>query len=387
MSQGTIEDRLARYGTVLEDSLSVSPDVPGFVPDGSRRLARLVKPTVRIAVAAAVVVAAVGVRSLTNDASNTSTGPVADGAAPAATAGTVPTPPSPADQCRQAFQPPDGVGVLGDQGLTITDLDRADAVSIASPVRPGISFVFIPTDSALVTCVVETGATTARSMFIQPLGEIPDSESIAVWGAGDQVPNESVAGIATINIFGRVGANITGVGVTIDTILTDGAVHDGWFLIEAIVPDASTPRDWRDVYVEWSTRSGETTGRTATDLRPELGLSDPPLRSGDSVINVSDPDIFNAIGTWINQLGLSETDPDIWRLRLQRACSSGVWNNDVGLALAAEFIAADLDKSVRPPEAGEPTAKEGANSLWIVAAQVCPGEFPPGALAAGPPSR
>jgi hypothetical protein len=64
-----------------------------------------------------------------------------------------------------------------------------------------------------------------------------------------------------------------------------------------------------------------------------------------------------------------------------------VWIPEVAHRLAAEFIAADLPKSVRADELGVPTVGEGAVALWVAAAQVCGRDyFPPDALAAGPGS-
>jgi len=101
---------------------------------------------------------------------------------------------------------------------------------------------------------------------------------------------------------------------------------------------------------------------------------------------VSGGQFASAAATWINQLGLAQTDDTVWSRRLGMACTEGVWNPDVALRLAQQFIDEDLALSVRAAGRGKPTAAEGAKSLWIMAAQVCPEAFPDGAIAAGPSS-
>jgi len=389
MNHSTIEDRLKSYGTVLEESLDADVSAQSPLLLGSNHRRTWVKPALRVSFAAAVVLVAVlGIRALTSDIAITDIGPVADGSAPSGIAGSRSAiTESTVDQCRQGFLLPDGAGVLNGQEITAGDIYRADAVVIPSLIRPAVAYVFLPTNGFLVTCRIATRAHGGLFVSVNSVGEMPDSESIKVWGAGSETPDMAVGGPTVLNIFGRVGTNVTGVSVVIDGITTDGALDDGWFLMEASVSDVSNSLDWRDVFVRWTTQDNGTTGGSLTDLYPKLGLTAGPLRPQDVIINRSPEAILGATQTWINQLGLVETDPVIWTQRLQRACTAGVWNDDVGLALASEFIAADLDKSARSPSAAEPTAAEGANSLWIMAAQVCPDEFPPGEFAAGPPSR
>ena len=104
------------------------------------------------------------------------------------------------------------------------------------------------------------------------------------------------------------------------------------------------------------------------------------------VLELDDATILEATRTWANQLGLAETDVDLWRERLQRACRDGVWVDEVARDLAAEFIAADLAKSVRDESRSDPTVGEGAQALWLMSVQVCRDAFPPEAIEAGPPS-
>lgn len=94
--------------------------------------------------------------------------------------------------------------------------------------------------------------------------------------------------------------------------------------------------------------------------------------------------LAGAAATWLNDLGLNQTEPDVWRPRLKRACEEGVWDPAVAEQLAAEFIASDLSLSVRGA-GGAPSAAEGARSLWLMAVQVCPDSFPTEAIEGGPP--
>ncbi len=112
--------------------------------------------------------------------------------------------------------------------------------------------------------------------------------------------------------------------------------------------------------------------------------------NGDSagsvvVLDASDEQIAQAALTWVNMLGLAQTDVELWRHRLERACGEGVWNEDVARALAEEFIAEDLPVSVRSPQLGPPATGEGAQALWLMAVNVCRDAFSPDAIESGPP--
>lgn len=107
---------------------------------------------------------------------------------------------------------------------------------------------------------------------------------------------------------------------------------------------------------------------------------------GDSTpeLELDDEQLFQQIGTWTNQLGLSQTDPDVWRQGLVRACTEGVWEPDVAVALAEEFIDEDMVLSVRA-RGDTPRVEEGAQSLWLIAVNVCRDSFPDGEIEKGPP--
>ena len=111
--------------------------------------------------------------------------------------------------------------------------------------------------------------------------------------------------------------------------------------------------------------------------------------STDTDVNVVEIDedwLEPAISIWINQVGLNQTDPEVWRNRLGLACNDGVWNEDVARRLAIQFIAADLALPGRAANLPDPTAGDGAHALWLMAVQVCRDEFPPGAIDQGPPT-
>lgn len=92
-----------------------------------------------------------------------------------------------------------------------------------------------------------------------------------------------------------------------------------------------------------------------------------------------------AVVIWANQLGLIQPDHEVWATRLKRACDEGVWDDEVAVRLATEFIEEDLPLSRRgggsPPDPGE-----GAVALWLSAANACRDRFPPGEVDDGPPS-
>jgi len=94
------------------------------------------------------------------------------------------------------------------------------------------------------------------------------------------------------------------------------------------------------------------------------------------------------IPSWVNQLGLNQFDPAVWRDRFDRMCGEGVWNPEVALALSSEFIASDLDAgaSVRGADLGPPLAEDGAVALWLMAVNTCRNRFPEGAIEQGLPS-
>ncbi len=91
---------------------------------------------------------------------------------------------------------------------------------------------------------------------------------------------------------------------------------------------------------------------------------------------------------WVNQLGLAQFHPVVWRDRFDRVCGEGVWNPDVAVRLSAQFINTDLDAgaSVRVGNAGAPLTEDGALALWAMAANTCPSRFPTGAIDQGPPT-
>lgn len=83
----------------------------------------------------------------------------------------------------------------------------------------------------------------------------------------------------------------------------------------------------------------------------------------------TDQQLSDAAITWVNQIGLNQSDPDVWRSRLDRICDIGPTTVDADTAmsrLAGEFIAEDAGLSVRAD--GElPTSAEAVDSLWTIA--------------------
>lgn len=93
--------------------------------------------------------------------------------------------------------------------------------------------------------------------------------------------------------------------------------------------------------------------------------------------------ISQAAITWVNTTGLNRTDVEVWRTRLARACTEGVWEPEVARSLAAEFIETDLDVSIRGEGAVAPDLDDVAMSLWIMARPLCPDAFPDGSTPVG----
>ena len=107
---------------------------------------------------------------------------------------------------------------------------------------------------------------------------------------------------------------------------------------------------------------------------------------GDSTpeLEFDEEQLVQEIQTWPNFVGLLQTDPDVWRQRLVRACTEGVWETEVAVALAEEFIGEDMVVSVRAG-GDTPPVEMGAQALWLMAVNVCRDSFPDGEIEEGPP--
>lgn len=103
------------------------------------------------------------------------------------------------------------------------------------------------------------------------------------------------------------------------------------------------------------------------------------------VADVSDQEIENVAGNWVNQLGLMQIDPNVWRDRLTEACTEGVWDSDVAFELADRYLAADREAFAGADDTALPATVEAADAVWTMAVQVCRDSFPAGTIDAGPP--
>ncbi len=117
-------------------------------------------------------------------------------------------------------------------------------------------------------------------------------------------------------------------------------------------------------------------GREATDGSPDDGWS--------LYTFVIEFPVEDVVDNWINFTGLGQLDPVVWAERLGRACTEGVWEDDVAHRLADEFIAEDLPLSARADGAAPSTA-EAAQALWLMAVNYCRADFPAGQIADGMP--
>ena len=111
----------------------------------------------------------------------------------------------------------------------------------------------------------------------------------------------------------------------------------------------------------------------------DTGVDAPP-------IDVSDEELAPQIATWVNMLGLAQTDPEVWRERLGRACTDGVWDPAVAIQLAAEFMDEDEAVSIRGEGSETPTVEDGALALWLMAVNVCRDAFPDAEIEEGIPT-
>lgn len=102
-------------------------------------------------------------------------------------------------------------------------------------------------------------------------------------------------------------------------------------------------------------------------------------------LDVTDEELRPTIVTWVAGTGLIEDDPEIWRVRLGEACGQGVWDDDVARRLADRYVDEDLDVAMEGVSDGEELRERAAQTLWIMAVQVCGGDFPEGEIEEGPP--
>ena len=126
--------------------------------------------------------------------------------------------------------------------------------------------------------------------------------------------------------------------------------------------------------------AGEWAGELSGTLTEASGPG-----SSTVLADVSDEEIERVAGTWVNQFGAVQTDPDVWRDRLTDACTDGVWSPNVAFELADQYLAEDRETFAGDGDATMPATAEAANALWTMAAQVCRDSFPAGAIDAGPP--
>jgi hypothetical protein len=77
-------------------------------------------------------------------------------------------------------------------------------------------------------------------------------------------------------------------------------------------------------------------------------------------------DLSAAASVWLNQLGLNQTDEDVWSIRLDTICAA---DSDL-LSLAEQYVVEDAEYSVRS-DATLPTPDDAKESLEIISLQSC----------------
>ena len=120
--------------------------------------------------------------------------------------------------------------------------------------------------------------------------------------------------------------------------------------------------------------------RSEVEFAPAL----PPPPEPVTLDDVSDAEIELQVRTWVNMTGLGETDVAVWRERLSRACTFGVWDEPMGFV--EEFVSDDP----QVPDGAmvdEELDDQAALALWIMAVDVCGDQFPEGAVEKGPPGN
>ena len=83
--------------------------------------------------------------------------------------------------------------------------------------------------------------------------------------------------------------------------------------------------------------------------------------------------------TWDSQTGLRGPKEEVWQHRIHLACTAPIWNPRKAEPLAAEFLTED---------GGDASSAQArmiaAESLWLIAVQVCRDQFPQDAIDRGP---
>jgi hypothetical protein len=77
-------------------------------------------------------------------------------------------------------------------------------------------------------------------------------------------------------------------------------------------------------------------------------------------------DLSAAASVWLNQLGLNQTDEDVWSARLDTICAA---DSDL-LGLAEQYVVEDAEYSVRS-DGTLPTPEDAKESLEIISLQSC----------------
>jgi hypothetical protein len=83
----------------------------------------------------------------------------------------------------------------------------------------------------------------------------------------------------------------------------------------------------------------------------------------------TDEQITVAANTWLQGVGLLQTDSQVWSERLDQVCASDIHSDPAASALAAEFIAEDLE--TQSPTDGTPPISSGVTALRQMSLPIC----------------
>lgn len=262
---------------------------------------------------------------------------------------------------------------------------------------------FLPTDASFIRSFV------ADAYEIVAIGQIADGAHRVFWVTGTAANEVADDGSQTTCIIDTAGhSGSCGTGVNGGTALPFGKAAGGGTDegLEFVVVMGMVPESTSVVLVTTPHGSFSQVPRAGVAFVVVEASFREPIREPiewqffdaagvvldaqtspayDASMSISDEEIADVALTWVNQLGLVQTDVGIWRDRLVKACDAGVWNHDIAQALAEEFITADLSLSARSEGSKPPSVGEGAQALWLMAVNTCRDRFPASAIEAGPP--
>ena len=235
---------------------------------------------------------------------------------------------------------------------------------------------FIPDDLALVLAEVTSNSTLTQQFYYQ--------EGLTFSKTGDREGGETIVEIVIVDR----AEQLNNAGTVEDPQLDFSVLAAG---LQESNPDAvfneMLIRGRPALVVEGLVRIDEFTyGGIRIFIREDAVITSHVISEQlalDTVVAIAEsltpasPDVFDssnwsyrdlsgAAGVWVNQLGLVQTDEDVWSARLDTICAGDL---DL-LSLAEQYIAEDEKYSVRS-DGTLPTPEDAKESLEIIRLQTC----------------